>query len=66
MSTTFKIKGEFNTADPDSNIECAVHSGKLSFAETKDALIRFRDHLTARIEAESECPFSPNYRGKHE
>lgn len=62
--TTFSIEANFDANDPDSDIECSVHSADLTFAETKDAMIRLRDHLDARIAAETECPFSPKYKGK--
>jgi len=60
----FYIEAKFDAEDPDSNVECSVHSGDLTFAETKEAMIRLRDHLDARIGAESECPFSPKYEKK--
>ena len=54
----FKIAVEFDATDPDSEIMCTVSSGSMSYAETEAAMIRLRDHLTARLEAaETECPF---------
>lgn len=55
----FYIEGKFDFSDPDCDITCVIHSGDLSYDETKKALIRFRDHLTARIHAgRIECPMA--------
>ena len=60
MSTrNFYIEGSFDFSDPEQAIKCVIHSGDLSYDETKKALIRFRDHLTVRIEAgDTECPLA--------
>ena len=64
MDKNFSIRGEFNTDKPEQNIRCVVHSGDLSYTETKAAMIRFRDHLTARIEAgDHECPLGMKAHG---
>ena len=59
--TSFHISAAFDVDDPDSFIECTVKSGGLDFEGTKAALVRFRDHLTERIDNEHECPLSPKH-----
>ncbi len=57
----FYIEGSFDFSDPEGNIKCVVHSGNLSYDETKEALTRFRDHLSVRIAAGNvECPLGGN------
>lgn len=54
----FKIEVEFDASDEDSEIECTISSGSMSYTETEAAMVRLRDHLSARLAAaEAECPF---------
>lgn len=69
----FRIRAKFDEKDPEGKIECHVSTGDMDAKQAMAAMTRFRDHITARIEAAGEecpmyrlpieCPFcsSPHY-----
>lgn len=59
----FELKATFDADNPDSTIRCEVSTGDMDYTEAYNAMVRFRDHLTARIDAAAtECPLSPGNR----